>query len=82
MITYFQSKEKKAMIGGEGELFRSKGWGWVGMSEDNGRALVPARPMRMLGGWRESKVSHLFSSLPGKGLEKPRWPFNYLSSHL
>lgn len=75
MITYFQSKEKKAMIGGEGELFRSKAWGWVGMSEDNGRALVPARPMRMLGGWRES-------SLPGKGLEKPHWPFNYLSSHL
>lgn len=53
------------MIGGGGEFFGARVQGWVGRSEDDRKALVPARPMRegLLGGWRETKINHQFWQL-------------------
>ena len=60
----FRVKER-VVVGGEGEFFGARAQGWVGMSEDDMKALVPARPMRkgMLGGWRETQISHQFCRL-------------------
>lgn len=59
----FRVKER-VMIGGGGEFFGARVQGWVGRSEDDRKALVPARPMRegLLGGWRETKINHQFCS--------------------
>lgn len=72
MITYLQSKEKRVVMGGGKEnYFGKRVQDCIDISDGDKRALVPARSLReeMLGGCRETKISHLFGSLPIKALE-------------
>lgn len=70
-MTYLWSKEKRVILERKENYFGARAQGQVGISEDGRRALVPVRPRRegMLGGWRETKLDHLFGTLPTKALE-------------